>query len=74
MEGAFRLDAVVEAVEDTEADAVPADAVPEAEVPADAARAVLSALLPGRSWYVAMDRQTASTRTSESIFLFFNFV
>ena len=69
MEGAFRLDAVVEVVEDAEA-----DAVPEAEVPADAARAVLSALLPGRSWYVAMDRQTASARTSESIFLFFNFV
>ena len=68
MEGAFRLDAVVEAVEDAEA-----DAVPEAEVPADAARAVLSALLSGRSWYVAIDRQTANARTSERILLFFNF-
>ena len=69
MEGAFRLDAVVEAVEDAEA-----DAVPEAEVPADAARAVLSALLPGRSWYVAIDRQTANVRMSERIFRFRSFM
>ena len=68
MEGAFRLEDAAEVPDDADA-----DAVPEAEVPADAARAVLSALLSGRSWYVAIDRQTANARTSERILLFFNF-